>query len=223
MIGTIFALENNEPGTTVSIDSFIFELPSAKSFPDANDVCSGLVVNGDAESTDGNGWAFYPMFSSRSSSWEPTITEETLSNGLVNKFYRAANRRWHSDSMRFTMANGCLVQAMTYWISLRVRIDSETPLSYYVQIKGPRSDGSGWTHKRPLYCPAQSKVDGWVTCSGPYVIEEDLSTSVIDQDFHVEVIFDWRLDNGPVWTTVDYDDVSMSFMAGVSVFLRNIV
>jgi hypothetical protein len=119
------------------------------------------------------------------------------------------------------MANGCFVKAMTYWISLRVRISSEVPLSYYVQLKAPKADGSGWTGKTPLECPAQTKSDGWVTCSGPYVIEEDLSIDVIDEDFYFEVIFDWRTDNGPVWATVDYDDISMKFMAGVSIFLTS--
>lgn len=215
VIGSIFALENNEPGTTVTLDSFVFELPSSKSYPVVNDVCSELVVNGNAESTDGNGLAFHPMYSSRSDSWEPTITTETLSNGKVNKFYRASNRRWHSDSIRFNLANGCFVKAMTYWISLRVRVSSNTPISYYVQINGQRPD-SGWTRKQPLHCPAQSQADGWVTCSGPYVIEDDLSTTSVKGDLNFEVILDWQIDVGPVWSTVDYDDISISFMAGVS-------
>lgn len=216
VIESVWVLENNEAGTTLSMDEFIFELPSSRSFPAVNDVCSELVINGDAESTDGNGFAFYPMYSSRSYNWEPTITEEMSSNGSINKFYRASNRRWHSDSIRFTMANGCFVQAMTYSISLRVRVSSDTPVSYYVQLKGPKADGSGWMHKSPLHCPAQTKSDGWVTCSGPYVIEDDLTSDVMEGDIHFEVILDYKIDNGPIWTTVDYDDISMSFVSGVS-------
>ena len=108
---------------------------------------------------------------------------------------------------------------MTYWVSLRVRVSSDTPLSYYVQIKGPKADGSGWVHKKPLDCPAQTRSDGWVTCSGPYVVEDELSSDVIEGDIHFEVIPDYKIDNGPIWSTVDYDDISMSFMSGVSTSL----
>eukprot|EP00804_Cyclotella_cryptica_P014145 CCRYP_005584-RA/>CCRYP_005584-RA protein AED:0.03 eAED:0.03 QI:259/1/1/1/0.94/0.9/20/117/3951 len=211
VIGNIFALENNEPGTTLSMDEFAFELPSSKSFPRVNDTCSELVVNGNAESADGRGWAFYPMWSSRSGSWEPTITKETLSNGSVNKFYRANNRQWKDDSIRFNMVKGCFVKAMTYWISLRVRVSSVTPISYQVRISGPRADGSGWTNKFPLSCPAQSQADGWVSCSGPYVVEDDFD--LINDDIQFNVVFDSN-DKGPVWAVVDYDDISMTFMAG---------
>lgn len=196
------------------MDEFALELPSSKSFPKINDTCSELVVNGNAESADGRGWAFYPMWSSRSGSWEPTITKETLGNGSVNKFFRANNRKWHDDSIRFNMVKGCFVKAMTYWISLRVRVSSVTPISYQVRISGPRADGSGWTNKSPLSCPAQSEADGWVSCSGPYVVEADFD--LINDDIQFNVVFDSNVDKGPVWSVVDYDDVSMTFMAGVS-------
>ena len=133
----------------------------------------------------------------------------------MNMFFRANNRKWYDDSIRFNMVKGCFVKAMTYWISLRVRVSSNTPISYYVQINGQRPD-SGWTRKQPLHCPAQSQADGWVTCSGPYVIEDDLSTASVKGDLNFEVIFDSQIDVGPVWSTVDYDDISISFMAGVS-------
>jgi len=212
VIGNIFALENNQPGTTLSMDEFAFELPSSKSFPNVNETCSELVVNGNAESADGRGWSFYPMWSSRSGSWEPTITKETMGNGLVNKFYRANNRKWYDDSIRFNMMKGCFVKAMTYWISLRVRVSSVTPLSYQVRISGPRADGSGSTNKFPLSCPAQSQADGWVSCSGPYVVEADFD--LINDDIQFNVVFDSNVDKGPIWSVVDYDDISMTFMTG---------
>eukprot|EP00804_Cyclotella_cryptica_P009369 CCRYP_018076-RB/>CCRYP_018076-RB protein AED:0.03 eAED:0.03 QI:374/1/1/1/0.94/0.9/20/617/4181 len=210
--GNIFFLENNEPGAILSMDEFAFELPSSKSFAKVDDTCAELVVNGNAESSDGHGWAFYPMWSSRSGSWSPTITKETQSNGSVNKFYRASNRKSYSDSIRFNMVKGCFVKGMTYQISLRIRVSSVTPLSYYVRISGPKSDGSAWIEKIILRCPTQSQSDGWRTCSGPYVIEADFDQ--IDEDIQFNVIFDRQVDNGPVWTVVDYDDISMSFMAG---------
>ena len=213
----IFAIENFEPGMVVSIDEFILELPSENSFPKANGTCSELVIHGDAENTDGRGLAFYPMWSSRSYAWEPTITEETLSNGAINKFYRAANRRWHSDTIRFNMVNGCFVQAVSYWISLRVRVSSEVPLSYYVRLKGKRYEDGEWTRKNVLFCPPQTRDDGWVRCSGPYIVEEDFNLNVIESDIEFNIYMDYDVDDGPdEWAVVDYDDLSVSFMSGVS-------
>lgn len=201
------------------MDEFIFELPSSKSFPKINETCSELVVHGDAEDTDGRGYAFYPMWSSRSSSWEPTITQETKSNGAINKFYRAENRRWHSDSIRFNMPIGCFEKAMSYWISLKVRVSSEEPLSYYIRLEGQRYSDSGTERKNVLFCPPQTKLDGWVTCSGPYIVEDDFNLSKIKSDIEFRVYMDHEVDNGgtdETWATVDYDDISVSFMAGVS-------
>lgn len=215
VMGNLFMLENTEPGTTISLSEFMFELPSAKSFPKpaANETCTELVVNGNAEKSDGAGWAFYPAWSSRSDSFEPTITEETLSNGSVNKFYRANNRRHRDDTIRFGMVKGCFVESMTYWISLRVRVSADNPIPYRIRFSAPRADGSGWIHKYPLSCPAQGAADGWVTCSGPYVVEDDWA--LVDDDIQFNVVFD--NDNGPVWAVVDYDDISVEFSAGVSV------
>ena len=244
MASNIFALENFETGTTVSIDEFTIELPSESSFPKVNDSCSELVMHGDAENTDGQGWAFYPMWSSRSYSWEPTITEEKLSNGAVNKFYRAANRRWHSDTIKFSMVNGCFVKAISYWISVRVRVSSEEPLSYNVRLEGKRYEDGGWTRKdgKPyhkidfvclnktfsnvlsmsalvLFCPPQTRDDGWVTCSGPYTVEEDFDFTVIESDIVFNIFMNYHVDNGPdEWAVVDYDDLSVSFMSGVSTY-----
>lgn len=212
-VGNIFALENTEPGTTISMDEFIFELPSEKSYPVANDACNQLVVNGNAENTDGNGLSPYPFWSSRSDWWEPTITKETLANGSTNKFFRANKRKWHSDSIRTSLLKECFVKGLVYTISLRVRIDYKaSPLSYYVQLKGQKADGS-WTYKQPLQCPAQSASDGWVSCSGPFVIDSDYEA--IAKNIEMEIIFDYGKDVDP-WAVVDYDDISIAFKSGVS-------
>lgn len=217
--GTIFAIENIGYETSISMAEFIFELPSSNSYPQVNDTCSELAIHGNAEDTDGRGYAFYPMWSSRSGSWEPTITSEVKSNGAVNKFYRAENRRWHSDTIKFNMPIGCFVKAMSYWISLKVRVSSVDPLSYYIRLQGRRHSDSEWTRKDVLFCPPQSKDDGWVTCSGPYIVEEDFDLSVIESDIEFNVYMDYHGDNGGTdntWAVVDYDDISVSFMSGVS-------
>ncbi len=193
------------------MDEFVFELPSEKSYPIVDDACSELIINGDAESTDGNGWSPYPLWSSRSDAWDPVVTEEVSTSGSINKFYRAKNRRWHSDSIKANLLKQCFVKGLVYTISLKVRIHYHTSLSYYVQLKGPKSDGTGWIHKQPLYCPEQSSMSGWVTCSGPFVI--DMDYEAIGKDIEFEIIFDNLKDVSP-WAVVDYDDLSISFKSG---------
>ncbi|KAL7487336.1 hypothetical protein ACHAW6_012933 [Cyclotella cf. meneghiniana] len=95
----------------------------------------------------------------RSDSWEPTVTKEILSNGFINNFYRANNKTWHSDTMWFNMVKGCFDKAMTYWISLRIRVSSSNPLSYFVSIRGPKANGSGWMDINVFNCPTQSQSD----------------------------------------------------------------
>ena len=58
--GHIYYIQQTEIGTKVSLDHFTLELPSEKSLPAAHDPCNELVVNGDAENTDGNGFSYYP-------------------------------------------------------------------------------------------------------------------------------------------------------------------
>lgn len=192
------------------MDSVVFELPSEKSTRLANDACNELIVNGGAENGDGNGYSFYPFWSSRSDWWEPTVNEEVASNGAVNHFFRANRRKWHSDSIRTTLPTACFVKGLVYTVSLRLRIFYHTPLSYYVQLTGPRADGSGWTYKQPLFCPAQSESDGWVTCSGPMVIDADYE---VLSEIHYEIIMDYVKDKDP-WAIVDYDDISIAFKSG---------
>ena len=210
IIGNIFFLENTEPGTTISMDEFVFELPSTRSYPVADDACRELVVNGDAENTDGNGWHYYPMYSPRSDWWQPAIVKETLADGRVNKFYRASKRISSWESPRFQMIKDCFIRGLVYKISVKVRIFYDKPIKYYIQLNGLKSDGSGWTQKQPLYCPEQTEAQGWVTCSGPLLIDADYENF---KEIHYEMKFQNEENK---FAVVDFDDFSIAFVNGVS-------
>lgn len=47
VIGNIFYMENFPLGSTITLDDFVMELPSGKSYADPNDVCTELVINGE--------------------------------------------------------------------------------------------------------------------------------------------------------------------------------
>ena len=210
-IGQVFYLENFRPGQIIHMDEFQFELPSEKSFAPLGDPCHELVVNGDAENADGRGWHYHPMWSHRTDRYIPTILEETEADGSVNKYWHIENRHWHGDSLRFNVNHECLMQGATYSLSLRSRFSGKTtPERYWFEIKGETP--TGYKYNKPLNCPQQSAADGWVTCSGVFVADENYS--FIKDPEIIFVTNDENSDTGFVdW---DFDDVSIMFQSGVS-------
>jgi hypothetical protein len=101
--GWVISFENFEKGIELSMDDFMFELPSEKSFASnspTNEQCKELAINGDAEDNDGEGYAYFPFYSSNYNRFVPQVLEETV-DGKVNRFYRTRGRQWYWDSMRF--------------------------------------------------------------------------------------------------------------------------
>lgn len=212
IVGQVLYLENFKAGQIIHMDEFQFELPSAKSYPPVDDPCNELVVNGNAENADGRGWNHYPMWTHRSASWVPTILEETV-DGVANKYWHIGNRFWHGDSLRFHVNHQCFLQGATYELSLRARFTGETHASrYWFEIKG--STTVGYRYNKPLYCPAQSAADGWVTCSGVFVVDENYSFTS-----NPEIIFVTYDENDSTgYVDWDFDDVSIKFQSGVSLY-----
>ena len=82
-------MERFPQGSKISLDKFIFELPSEKSYAPEEAVCDELAINGDAEDNDGEGYAYYPFHSSDWGRFNPVVVDEVDENGVVfNKFYR---------------------------------------------------------------------------------------------------------------------------------------
>jgi hypothetical protein len=206
-VGQVFYLENFKPGQIIHMDEFQFELPSAKSYPPADDPCLELVVNGDAENGDGRGWHHFPMWSDRT----PVILEETLDDGSVNKYWHIEGRNWIGDSLRFQANRACFMPGATYTVSLRARFTGKShPTRYWYEIKGETA--IGYRYNKPLYCPAQSKADGWVTCSGDFVVDANYQFTKTP-----EIIFVTQDETATTgFVDWDFDDVSIRFKSGVS-------
>ncbi len=192
------------------MDEFQFELPSPKSYAPVYDPCLELVVNGDAEDADGRGWHHYPMWTHRSDKWIPTILEETVDGGAVNKYWHIGNRYWHGDSLRFHVNHQCFMQGSTYTASLRARFTGKANVSrYWFEIKGAAT--GGYRYNKPIYCPPQSAADGWVTCSGDFVVDENY-----DFISPPEILFVTQDENDSTgYVDWDFDDVSIRFKSGV--------
>lgn len=211
----VFYLDKFTSGNVIHMEQFQFELPSSKSYPPEDDPCLELVVNGDAEDADGRGWHHYPMWTHDHNKYTPVIKEETLEDGTTNKYWHVGNRNWIGDSLRFNINPACLVLNYKYTLSLRVRFSGTSSHStrYWFEIKG-QTEG-GYKYNKPLYCPAQSPADGWVTCSGDFVVTSNyVFTST------PEIIFVTQDEQNVVQPSQyhdwDYDDVSIRFKGGVS-------
>eukprot|EP00577_Skeletonema_sp_RCC1716_P002322 CAMPEP_0113418638 /NCGR_PEP_ID=MMETSP0013_2-20120614/26321_1 /TAXON_ID=2843 ORGANISM="Skeletonema costatum, Strain 1716" /NCGR_SAMPLE_ID=MMETSP0013_2 /ASSEMBLY_ACC=CAM_ASM_000158 /LENGTH=1088 /DNA_ID=CAMNT_0000305903 /DNA_START=295 /DNA_END=3558 /DNA_ORIENTATION=- /assembly_acc=CAM_ASM_000158 len=208
-VAQVFYLENFKPGQILHMDEFQFELPSSKSYAPVEDPCLELVVNGDAENADGRGWHHYPMWSGRTDRFIPTILEETV-DGAVNKYWHIENRIWIGDSLRFHVNHQCFIRGYKYTISLRARFTGKThPVRYWFEIKGDTAT-KGYRYNKPLSCPSQSAADGWVTCSGDFVVDEHYEFTSSP-----EIILVTQDENDSTgYVDWDFDDVSIKYKGG---------
>jgi len=191
-------IEGPEPGVTVTMDYFSIALPAPSSYLNPVDVCQELLPNGNAE---GNGFNPYPFASLRADEKVKVMNE----NG--NNFFRLENRLAHWSTISYNVETRCLDLGVTYFASAKIRIQSDFPQGYYILLTVQRADNS-YIDLRIVQCPPQSRFDGWVTCSGEFTIDTDLSRALSAN---------WRLyltNTRDGIYTVDYDDLSIKFLRG---------
>jgi len=217
VIGNIFHLEHFPRGSVISMDDFIFELPSSKSFAPPVDSCAQLAINGDAEDNDGNGFSFHPFYSTDTGYYNPLILEETnADSGIVNRFYRNKERRGNGHAQRFYPNTNCFVKGYIYTVSMKARIHSYAsadPISYYIQLFGHLPEG-GHKYHTVVICDAIGKEDGWVECSAPLLIDDTLAGLT-------GVEWRWQTDHyhrspedASSRAVFDFDDISIAFKSG---------
>jgi len=145
VIGHTIQMERFPQGSKISLDKFIFELPSEKSYAPEEAVCDELAINGDAEDNDGGGYAYYPFYSTDWGKFNPVVVDEVDENGVVfNKFYRNKYRYNRYHSMRFYPNTNCFVPGYVYTVSLRIRVDK--PFDFYMNFRARKPDGSWHSH-----------------------------------------------------------------------------
>jgi hypothetical protein len=191
-------IEGPPPDVTMTLDYFTIALPDPTSYLKPNDICQELLPNGNAE---GNGFNPYPFWSLRGDEKVKVMNE----NG--NNFFRLENRLSHWSTMTHNVETRCLDLGVTYLASAKIRIQSDFPQSYYILLTIQRADGS-WADRTIVQCPPQSRFDGWMTCSGEFIVDTDLSRALSAQ---------WRLyltNTIDGIYTVDYDDLSIRLSKG---------
>jgi len=196
---TILQIDRPEPGTDITIDNFKIALPKESSYPNPNDVCGELVMNGDAE---GNGFNPFPMERTDSKTKLDVLKDENNNNYFALKERTAS---W--SSMQQDLDPNCMDVGVVYETSAKVRLHSEYDEKYYWYIGGIRSDGESF-YRTILQCPPQKYEDGFVRCSGKFTVDKVLAEAT-------DLFLRMRI-NGDRDKTVDidYDDVSIQFSRG---------
>ncbi len=190
----------------ITVDSFDFFLPSESSYPDPNDVCGELVQNGDAE---GNGFNPYPFYQTEAR--ERLIVVEEGGN----KFFRLANRHHYRTSLKYRINTECLTRGVLYTFSAKVRFDHVGDFvggaePYVWTIWFRRSTNNQVVERSIAGCGPQSASDGWVTCTGDFVIDGDLSENT--GEAYLLMHMKNERDGGKY--NVDYDDISITYKQG---------
>ncbi len=200
-----FLFHEPEPGVDITLDSFDFFLPSESSYPDPNALCDELVFNGNAE---GNGFNPYPFITTSSSEKLLVIEEDG------NKFFRLANRNDWRRSIEYKLDTTCLTRGVTYMISSRVRYRHSEGFvggyeSYFWYIDFERASDGVWKERKIVNCEPQSAADGWVTCSGVFIVDEEMAESM---EAELKMQIGNSRDGGKY--DLDYDDISISYHQG---------
>jgi hypothetical protein len=192
-------IDEPEPGVDISLDFFSLSLPGAKSYSDPNDLCGELILNGDAEA---NGFNPYPV---DKSDWHDRVMILEEDDG--NKYFHLGARSGASSTIVFPINPSCMDVGVTYTVNGKFRIHSDLAEDYYIYLRAQRPDGS-WFSRSIVDCPGHSFSDGWVTCSGQFIVDAELASSVQvkwQHRFH-----NWNGGSYPV----DYDDISIEYASG---------
>jgi len=130
-----------------------------------------------------------------------------------NKFWRLFNRYDASSSIQYQLNDICLAQGATYIFSAKLRLHHSEDFyggkeSYNWFINFKTTDGK-WRDTTIAECAKQSASDGWITCSGEFMVEKDMAEST-------ELYLRMKLDNSRDGAkyNLDFDDISLRYHKG---------
>jgi hypothetical protein len=172
VVGNLFMIDFFQVNATISLDRFVFELPSSKSYAPQSDACAELAVNGKAEDNDGAGFSHYPFLSDLGTT-NPQVFEETISGtSIINRFYRIRARSSSNVQLEFRPNSQCFVKGHVYTVSIRVRAYSfPGKMKIYFNLFGRKPNGD-WVHNTILRCPEISQSNDWTSCSATLLVGE---------------------------------------------------
>eukprot|EP00591_Stephanopyxis_turris_P012014 CAMPEP_0195517630 /NCGR_PEP_ID=MMETSP0794_2-20130614/11096_1 /TAXON_ID=515487 /ORGANISM="Stephanopyxis turris, Strain CCMP 815" /LENGTH=1723 /DNA_ID=CAMNT_0040646463 /DNA_START=75 /DNA_END=5246 /DNA_ORIENTATION=+ len=191
-----------EEGVDIIMGEATLSLPDETSYPEPENVCQNLILNGNAE---GNQMHPYPM-KVRSAYTSRLVVKEEESG---NKYYSQVGRNFAENGIIVKGLNPyCMKANLLYRMSMQTRIHSTTKVRYWAELKSFNADDS-YRYSYPVQCDPQDLNDGWVTCSGNFMITEAIESAVRHE---LRIEFEDTVDGKDA--DVDYDNISLTFEKG---------
>jgi len=195
---SLFTINGVEPGVDIDIDDVSITLPPAEAYPDPTDVCSNLVVNGNAENL---GLFSYPV---RPYIGKSTVTVQEEGG---NSYFSITNRKQIYDSVAIDINPECLQTSSVYNFSAKIRLHAGANNNVQVKLVStvPGKQGFEFDIGATALCDVTSSGDTleWVTCESKFVIKQHLSTAS-----QVQLLIMFATNQ---FDTADFDDISFTF------------
>ena len=131
-----------------------------------------------------------------------------------NKFWRLFDRDYYKSSINYRLNKVCLTRGLTYTLSSKVRfhhsdgfVGGSEKYNWFIAFK--RISDGRYIERDIVNCDAQSIKDGWVTCSGDFIVDEEISETL-------EAVLTMRIGNSRDGSKydLDFDDISIRYNKG---------
>jgi len=196
---SLFSINGVEAGIDIYVDDISITLPPSQAFPDPENVCDNLVINGNAE-----------LFNHFTYPFRPYIKQSTIKikEEDGNSYFSITNRTKKFDSIAIDLNPSCLQTASIYEFSAKIRLHSLTADSPLIKLISQISGQNDFSFNviNPA-CPQTSSAAGWVTCQFNFTANEYFSTT---SSLQLLIVFPGNENDD-----ADFDDISIIFQSSV--------
>eukprot|EP00957_Ditylum_brightwellii_P078578 5974158-Ditylum_brightwellii.AAC.1 len=196
-VWSLLTITGPEVGVDISVDDISISLPDSGGYPDPNNVCVNLIVNGDASGSSGFVFPHQSLLPSNALD---------LKSDENNEYFHLNSRRKFHDTMKTDLVTGCVSAGNTYTFSLKFRVHTESPvvLKPYIRTLQPGQDK--FEFQSITNCAPQTSADDFVSCGPVDFTFSDVHTTASS----VSIVY--TIDDAT--TDVDFDDLSFVFKSG---------
>ena len=180
----------------IEIKHFEIISPPLDGFHTDTNVCTNLVLNGDADRD------IYPFPVTSFTNNQKVIVK--TDEHLNNYFHLGGRANWWS-SLTFDVNPNCLTDNNLFYFSSRIWIHSDEPTRSGAALKVIRPDGSFWFKMMKL-CPSSSESIGWIECNTVVEFDERFNTSA-----RVQFVLSPKEN---CTSDIDMDDISLNWVGG---------
>mmetsp|Transcript_52985 Transcript_52985/g.78551 ORF Transcript_52985/g.78551 Transcript_52985/m.78551 type:complete len:1770 (-) Transcript_52985:364-5673(-) len=198
-----FNVEGVEAGVEIHMSNFKLMFPPVDLYPNPDNVCSELIMNGNADMHD---QFIYPMESF-------VGTDSVLKTVLLganqtetNRHFLMTGRRAKHASLSTSLAPGCIVLGARYLLKVKLFLDAVEADKATAVLKLSDENDALIGHKTVANCAMTSFEIGWIDCEGYFDFDEQTANAA-----NVELVFVWMEDET---SDVYYDDISFKFVSG---------